>query len=160
MMGSGFLTARLAGTLVRPRGRARARLEIARRCHGLRTFEAEASDVEVWSRLGDELPEWVYSRVVGPVTVDRLNECLKKLDPTKSPASAETKAARIAMRSVLDGLYDVLISSFAITRGARDVRHTFRVRRQTRRGLGFAPWEVACLAAAEGVVVVLLILWA
>jgi hypothetical protein len=76
-------------------------------CHELRVFEARSSDDEVWIRLGRELPKWGCSGAVGPVSTDRLEECLGELDPRQPAAPTARKRARDDMRTTLDGVYHV-----------------------------------------------------
>jgi hypothetical protein len=134
--------------------RLQQRVHVAKRVHAMRALEVGAEDVSLWDRLSDELPEWAYSGVVGPVTVDRLHQCLGELDPRTQVEPGRRKRARASVRSILDDLYRVLIISDPITRWSRDLGHVLRVRRQTRGGMGFAPWEWVVLGLLWLVVLV------
>ncbi len=138
----------LAGRLFGVRGRARRRKEIAERCHGVLVFERRSSNEALWECIGQELPGWNFSRVIPPLTMHRLEECLGELDPTKAAAATHTEAVRSDMRAVVNDLYHLLVAPDYVTRGCRRLRHIYVVRRQ----IGFSRWERVFF----GVVIVLI----
>lgn len=113
-------------------------------------FENGSSDKALWGRLRQELPEWVFSGVIPPLTIHRLEECLGVLDPTKRAAATTTKRVRADMHAVLDDLYHLLIGTDAITRMVRQLRHIWLVRGQ----VGFPRWERGVLAGVAVVAIV------
>ncbi len=134
MGGPGILLgARWGVKLLRPKKRRLVR--VAKRIHALQGYRRNASNSELWDRLGEELPEWASSGVVSPLMIDRLRECLRELDPDpETPRYEQTKAAREELRCLLNELYEVLTSSDPITRQFRDFRHAFQHERD-----GYSP---------------------
>src|SRR5215217_6136261 len=116
--------ASLVARIIGPK-RRRRRVMLAKRIQAVRAFSLGASDSDLWNRIGDELPEWAHSGVVAPVTVDGLHRCLTQLDPANPGEEAQRNATRGQLRTILDGLYLVLISSDRATRSFRGARHAF-----------------------------------
>lgn len=111
---------------LRPDKRRAARVAVAQRVQAVQTFSISASDSDLWDRLRAELPEWSHSRVVPPVTIDRLERISMDLDLEESRDQAQREKAREDLRSVLMGLYRVLISSDPPTRHWREFREALR----------------------------------
>lgn len=140
--GSKLYAAKLGAKLLRPKERTCPRAELAKRMHALRGFETGASNSDLWNRVGDELPEWAHSGVVSPASVDRVHGCLTQLDPRKAGDQAQREAARTELRTILDDLYYVLISSDPLTREFREVVRIRRHARAARRTKGLSSGAV------------------
>lgn len=125
ILGLGKLGARLLG----PSRLNPQRIEVAQSIHDLRVFERDAAYEEVWDRLGRELPAWSHSGVVPPVTVHKLTPFIAEIDPRNIIDEQRRGIARVAIRLILDDIYEVLNEDDPLGRWFREFRHGIRVRR-------------------------------
>jgi hypothetical protein len=80
-------------------------------------FERDASDADVWNRLGRELPAWSHSKIMAPISADEaLYRCRLELDPVRPVEDSRRKSARGAIRLILEDVYLESITSDPITR--------------------------------------------
>jgi hypothetical protein len=70
-----------------------------------------------------------HPRYVTPVVADQLNRCLELLNPLNPSDNSRRESARNQIRSILNDLYVVLISSDPLTRWVRGLRRTSTFRR-------------------------------
>jgi hypothetical protein len=115
---------------------------MAQRVQDLQAFSTDASDSALWDRLRRELADWAHSRVIHPVTIDRLEKISMDLDPQESRTKAQREQARRELRFRLIGLYRVLISSDPLTRSIRENREALRIKpRPWLWRLGLTLWQ-------------------